>query len=107
MYKKEDGRASTEAAQPLFLFKIECTSYSSYLGVWKESLAAWKENNSMMFNLIKHHCPQSPQDKLKTLSAYEAAYTSQNAISLVQITRDITHKQDYSKKGVMSPVETF
>ena len=84
-----------------------CEEFSSDKKVWKEKEEAWKENNAKMFNLVLLHCPCELEEVLKTLTKWDAARLGQDAILLLGLIRDVTHKHDETKQGTMALVELF
>ena len=66
-----------------YIFKIDCEEFSSDKKLWKEKVAAWKENNAKMFNLVLLHCPRELEEVLKTLTKWNAARLGQDAILLL------------------------
>ena len=60
-----------------------------------------------MFNLVLLHCPRELEEVLKTLTKWDAARLGQDAILLLGLIRDVTHKHDETKQGTMALVESF
>jgi hypothetical protein len=53
------------------------------------------------------HCPRKLKEVLKTLTKWDAARLGQDAITLLGLIQDVTHKHDKTKQGTMALVELF
>ena len=90
-----------------YIFKLDCKEFSRNKKLWKMKEAAWKENNAKMFNLVLLHCPRKLKEVLKTLTKWDAARLGQDAITLLGLIQDVTHKHDETKQGTMALVKSF
>ena len=102
-----DGKATKDPLISDDEYKMDVELWIYDMKECKQSMSAWTENNSRMFNLLLQHTDPELEEVLRTLSKWEQAKIDQDSIALIHMIRDVSHKHDETKQGTMAHVEAF
>ena len=80
-------------------WEVEYDSYVKRQESWD------KEVKKKTFQLLLAHCHTDVRDKLESVASWEAVDVAQDPIRLLELIRNVVHKHEEVKQGVMALVE--